>query len=67
MIIESFHIIHFGMLSDYRLRLDRSLHIIEGENETGKSTISAFIRYMLYGLDKKDAAACARSKSANWT
>ena len=36
--ILSINVIHFGMLSNYQLNLDRSLHIIEGENETGKST-----------------------------
>ena len=55
--ILSINVIHFGMLSGYELNLDRSLHIIEGENETGKSTISAFIRYMLYGIDENDFLA----------
>ena len=51
------------MLSGYELNLDPSLHIIEGENETGKSTLSAFIRYMLYGLDLADTNSTARAIS----
>ena len=61
--ILSINVIHFGMLSGYELNLDRSLHIIEGENETGKSTISAFIRYMLYGIDENDPNSAARAIS----
>jgi len=61
--ILSINIIHFGMLHHYELNLDRSLHIIEGENETGKSTVSAFIRYMLYGLDQSDPTSAARAIS----
>ena len=61
MTIHHIHIVHFGMLSDFSLKLEKNLHIIEGENETGKSTISAFIRFMLYGLDIKDVASCNRS------
>ena len=57
------NVIHFGMLSGYELNLDTSLHIIEGENETGKSTLSAFIRYMLYGLDSADTNSAARAIS----
>lgn len=43
-------IIEFGALHDYTLEFNDGLNIIEGQNESGKSTILAFIRFMLYGF-----------------
>ncbi len=63
MIIQSIHILHFGKLSDLSLSFDRALHIIEGENEAGKSTIAAFVRFMLYGLDRADEVSCRKAIS----
>ena len=63
MIIQNLHIVHFGKLNDFSLSLDPTLHIIEGENEAGKSTIAAFVRFMLYGLDKSDPVSCEKAIS----
>lgn len=38
---------------DLRLSFSRSVNLIEGENETGKSTLCAFIKFMFYGLSGK--------------
>ena len=46
-------IIEFGALHDYTLEFNDGLNIIEGQNESGKSTIMAFIRFMLYGFAGK--------------
>lgn len=43
---------HFGMFHDYRLDLHAGINIISGGNETGKSTLHAFIRAMLYGITR---------------
>ena len=51
MIIEKININTFGMLTDMTLEFSDSINIIEGQNEAGKSTIAAFIKYMLYGFD----------------
>ena len=40
MIIENIHIISFGKLQDFRLDLSGGINIIEGGNESGKSTVS---------------------------
>lgn len=50
MIIEKISIESFGRLSGFSATFDPVLNIIEGPNESGKSTLAAFIRYMLYGF-----------------
>ena len=50
--ILSINITEFGGLSDFKLDLRGGLNIIEGGNESGKSTVLLFIMYMLYGLPK---------------
>jgi len=42
---------NFGCLKNAELLLEPGLNIIEAPNESGKSTWSAFLRSMLYGLD----------------
>ena len=48
MIIEKIVIKSFGRLTDMTLEFSERVNVIEGENESGKSTVAAFIRYMLY-------------------
>ncbi len=50
MIIEKLHIDKFAGLSDFNVELGAGLNIIEGKNESGKSTIAAFIKFLFYGL-----------------
>lgn len=49
--ISRIYIEHFGHLQEKELRLQAGKNIIFGKNETGKSTIAAFIRCMLFGMD----------------
>ena len=63
MIIENIHIINFGKLSDFTLELAEGINIIEGGNESGKSTISAFIKFMFYGLSPDEGE---RARSISW-
>lgn len=49
MIINDLYIASYGTLSDKKLTFTDSINIIEGENESGKSTLMAFILFMLYG------------------
>ena len=63
MIIEKLHIISFGKLQDFTLDLSDGINIIEGKNESGKSTISAFIKFMLYGISPE---AHERARSLSW-
>lgn len=46
----------FGKLDNRTLELSDGLNIVNGENEAGKSTWSAFIRAMLYGISTREKA-----------
>lgn len=69
MIIEKIDIKSFGMLTDMTLEFSESVNVIEGQNEAGKSTIAAFIKYMLFGFDgtEKETTLTERKKRINWT
>lgn len=43
---------HYGKFTDYRITYHPGLNVIEGGNESGKSTVFSFIRSMLYGIRK---------------
>lgn len=68
MIIESIHIKSFGKLRDFDLELDRQMHIFAGPNESGKTTLSAFIRYMLYGFSGRggEGSLSERRRRISW-
>ena len=53
MIFEHLHIASFGGLADKTLDFSDGVNIVEGANESGKSTICAFLRFMFYGLPSK--------------
>ncbi len=48
---------HFGKLHNTEIRLDDGLNLIYGGNESGKSTLHAFIGAMLFGLDRSRGRA----------
>ena len=50
--IIQLHLKHFGKFTDYRLDMHAGINIISGGTETGKSTLHAFIRAMLYGITR---------------
>ena len=67
MIIEKIVIKSFGLITDMTLEFSDKVNVIEGQNEAGKSTIAAFIKYMLYGFDDGDGTETAeRQKRINW-
>ena len=68
MIIEKIMIKSFGAINDMTLEFSPKINVIEGQNEAGKSTIAAFIKYMLYGFDSFDTRECSeRKKRISWT
>lgn len=69
MIIERIEIKSFGQLTDMTLEFSDRINIIEGQNEAGKSTIAAFIKYMLYGFEATEAPGTVgeRKRRINWS
>ncbi len=69
MVIEKIMIKSFGLITDMTLEFSESVNVIEGQNESGKSTIAAFIKYMLYGFDEEDGNGdvSERKKRINWS
>lgn len=54
MYIEKLHVESFGKLSGLDLDFSDGINIIEGPNESGKSTVAAFIKFILYGIPSKE-------------
>ena len=66
MFIKELIIEEFGAIKGLSVPLDPSLNLITGENETGKSTVCAFIKYILYGFtDSRDKERHASVKTGN--
>lgn len=51
--IESLHIDGFGLFHDVHLELSPHLSVFCGANESGKSTLLAFLRFMFFGFPDK--------------
>lgn len=59
MYIENIKIKTFGKLENVDITLSEGVNIIEGANESGKSTLAAFIKFIFYGIPTKERAAAA--------
>lgn len=55
--IVKLHINSFGCLENLSIDFDDSFLLVEGPNESGKSTLLAFIRAMLFGMEKSRSRA----------
>lgn len=53
MIIKNLYIKYFGKISNKNIEFKKGFNIVYGNNETGKSTMQAFIKVMLYGMNNK--------------
>ena len=53
MFIKELEIISFGNIKNKKITFSDGINIICGDNETGKSTILSFIRFMFYGTGTK--------------
>ena len=49
MLIERIDIESFGKLKNVHIAINNRINVFYGPNESGKSTIAAFIKFMLYG------------------
>ncbi len=66
--IKTIHIDSFGGVRGKTIELGRGLNIIEGSNESGKSSIAMFIKFIFYGLSGRgvDGAMSERRRYVNW-
>ena len=55
--IEKLNITGFGKLISKEVQLKDGINIIYAPNESGKSTLASFLRFMLYGFSKKERAS----------
>lgn len=60
MIIRELYIRNFGKFSEEHFYFHEGLQTVTGENEFGKSTLHAFIRAMLFGLERGRGRAAAK-------
>ena len=58
----------FGAFKEKTFTFGDGLNIIEGGNESGKSTLLAFIKFMFYGVPRKTAgeAVPERDRILSW-
>lgn len=68
MIIKKLSIKEFGSLKNKEIYLGGGINLVEGDNESGKSTILAFIRFLLYGTPRRSASEVVSEKDryVNW-
>ena len=57
MVILEVGITNFGKLHGVNLFFQKGVNVIYGDNEAGKSTIHAFIRAMLFGIERQRGRA----------
>lgn len=60
MVITELYIKNFGRFTEQHFYLKDGIQVICGENEYGKSTLHAFIRAMLFGLERGRGRAAAK-------
>ncbi len=54
--LDKIYIDGFGKLKDFELDLSDGLNVFYGDNESGKTTIMAFIKMMFYGTGKNTSS-----------
>jgi len=66
-IIEA-NIIQFGKFKDRVFTFDDGLNIVKGDNESGKSTLLGFIKFVLYGVGRKNPSIAVgeRERAISW-
>ncbi len=68
MIIRRIHIDSFGPLRDFDCELYSGMNVIRGDNESGKTSLAMFIKFIFYGLSGRslDGNPSERKKYVNW-
>lgn len=68
MIIKNITVREFGPLENFNCDLAPGMNIIEGANESGKSSLIGFVRFILYGLPSRrsEDSAADRDRALSW-
>lgn len=53
LVIKELNIVNFGNISNKKISFSDGFNVIAGENESGKSTILSFIRFIFYGVSSR--------------
>ena len=61
------NIAEFGCIKNKEIVFDSGFNIVSGENESGKSTVMLFIKYMLYGLPRRTSKSTDRERALSWS
>lgn len=65
--IEKINIVDFGCLSGQSFELSSGFNLIKGDNESGKSTLLEFIKFIFYGMPRKtQEESVTRARSISW-
>lgn len=67
MVIRELILKNFGKFQNWSFRLEEGINIVYGENESGKSTLHAFIQCMLFGLKKMRGRAARTDSYTRYT
>ncbi len=60
------HIISFGGLTNREIRLDDGVNILYGPNESGKTSVAMFVKFIFYGLSSKSPKSGEPSERARF-
>ncbi|MBO4979204.1 MAG: AAA family ATPase [Clostridia bacterium] len=68
MFIRKLYIKEYGALLDREFVFTDGINLLEGGNESGKSTVLSFIRFVLYGMPRRAAGETVseREKGLSW-
>lgn len=66
MVIKELYLKHFGKFTDARFELSEGIQVFYGENEYGKSTVYAFIKAMLFGLERGRGRAAQKDEFSRY-
>jgi len=68
MTIRRIHISAFGPLRNFDCELYSGMNVIRGDNESGKTSLAMFIKFIFYGLSGRslDGEPSERKKYVNW-
>lgn len=64
--ILELHLRNFGKFTDYHVDFSGHIQVIYGENEYGKSTIYAFIKAMLFGMERGRGRAAGKDEFSRY-